>query len=256
MLAGLALSAVRSLRVRRVLPPGRYRGPAVLVLLLLAVLLPLPASFVFAADAAVILEGAGEPTLLGSAVILTATQLALLLVAWLFVLRPGALPGVRPLPAGPWLPRLGRGLLLGVPVWLVATTVGALVALVLMQLGLEPEPQAVEEAIGLVHPGIVIGSYLVLTPVAEEVFFRGVVLNAWGREYGYRWALVGSSLLFALIHGSLFALVPIFVVGLAFAELYRRSGSLLTVIGAHAGFNAITTALVMLVNSGLIEPPV
>jgi len=255
-LAGLTLNAVRALRVRRILPPDRYRGPAVLVLLLLAIILSLPASLLFAEDVAVIVGAGGEPTLLGSAVILTATQVALLGVAVGFVLWPRALPDLHLLPAARAGRSLASGIALGIPVWLLATTVGAITAAVLLALGIEPDPQPVEQAIGLVHPAIIIASYLILTPVAEELFFRGVVLNAWWREYGWRGALIGSSVLWTLIHGSLLAFAPILIVGLALGAAYRRTRSLLTVIGMHATFNAISVALTLAVNEGLIQLPV
>ena len=66
-------------------------------------------------------------------------------------------------------------------------------------------------------PWLVVVAVVILAPIAEEIFFRGVVFNAWLREGGRRWAFLGSSALFALIHLSVVALVPIFLLGLALA---------------------------------------
>ena len=40
---------------------------------------------------------------------------------------------------------------------------------------------------------------VILAPIAEEVFFRGVVFNAFVREGGRRWAFIGSAALFSLM---------------------------------------------------------
>jgi membrane protease YdiL (CAAX protease family) len=89
-----------------------------------------------------------------------------------------------------------------------------------------------------------------VAPVAEEIFFRGVAYNAWERERGPWVAVLGSAALFAAIHGSLFAAVPIFALGVTLALLYRRTGSLAATIAMHAGFNAISVAIALLVRQG------
>jgi hypothetical protein len=60
---------------------------------------------------------------------------------------------------------------------------------------------------------VILVAFLLVAPVAEEIFFRGVAYNAWERERGPWVAVIGSALLFAAIHGSLFAVVPIFALG-------------------------------------------
>jgi hypothetical protein len=99
--------------------------------------------------------------------------------------------------------------------------------------------------------------------VAEELFFRGLALRAWSREYGARSALVGSSVLFGLVH---FGLSPLdgFVAdlprlailaagGLVLGLLALRTGSLTAPIAAHATMNGLTL-IVMLALFGTIEP--
>jgi membrane protease YdiL (CAAX protease family) len=94
------------------------------------------------------------------------------------------------------------------------------------------------------------------TPVAEELFFRGLVLNAWKREYGIWPAVIGSSVLFGLVHfglGPLEALpaaLPILALlgssGLIFALLAVRTGSLVAPMAAHATNNAIPVVIALL----------
>jgi membrane protease YdiL (CAAX protease family) len=80
----------------------------------------------------------------------------------------------------------------------------------------------------------------VLAPFSEELFFRGAVLNAWEREYGTSRAIIGSALLFALVHivgGTPLAVAQVFLLGLVLGVLYVRTRSLPVVMGLHGAFN-------------------
>ncbi len=92
-------------------------------------------------------------------------------------------------------------------------------------------------------------SSVVLAPVAEELFFRGLVLHAWLREYG-RWvALIGSSALFGLVHYGLFPLEGLLpelpwlaipaAAGMLLGFLALRTGSLVAPLAAHATANFV-----------------
>jgi membrane protease YdiL (CAAX protease family) len=138
----------------------------------------------------------------------------------------------------------------------MATLVGAAVVYVMEQIGIEPEPQAAEVAIAMLDPWLVIVAVVILAPIAEEIFFRGVVFNALLREGSRRWAFIGSSAVFAIIHVSLVALLPIFLLGLALAWIYQRSGNLLAPMAMHATVNGISVALALLVRFDLVRLPV
>jgi membrane protease YdiL (CAAX protease family) len=253
---GLLYSAVRQLRVRRYLAPERYRGPSVLLLLALVLVLASVFTAPFGADAAALLLGSGELTLLGSIVLLISTQAALLLVSWLLVFRPNALAALPRLP-GPDPARAVRmGLGWGVVAWIGASVLSAVVVALLDALGVEVEPQAAEQALGLVEPWVAVLAIVVLAPIAEEVFFRGVVFNAFLRERGPRMAYVGSAAMFAVIHLSVVALLPIFLLGLALAWVYDRTGNLIAPIVMHAVVNGISVAIALLVRFDVITLPV
>jgi len=80
---------------------------------------------------------------------------------------------------------------------------------------------------------------IVLAPVAEEVLFRGI-LYATVKEMGHpRLALFGTSIVFAAIHLSWVAFVPLTFFALVLTLLYERTRSLLAPIIAHACFNGI-----------------
>ncbi|HUG53548.1 MAG TPA: type II CAAX endopeptidase family protein [Vicinamibacteria bacterium] len=92
----------------------------------------------------------------------------------------------------------------------------------------------------------------IMPALCEETLFRGVVLPSLTR-WRTGTALVGSSLLFALIHvdsagdAAVFHRVPFaFVVGLGLGALRLLTGSLLASMVAHAVLNTITFATVFL----------
>ena len=254
--AGLLYSSVRQLRVRRFLAPERYRGPSVFLLLVLVLVLASAITVPFGADAAALLLGAGELTLLGSIVLLVSTQAALLLVSWLLVFRPNALAALPRFP-GPDPARAVRtGLTWGVLAWIGASLVSAGVVALLDTLGVDVEPQAAEQALTLVEPWVAVLAIVILAPIAEELFFRGVVFNAFLRERGPRFAYLGSAAMFAVIHLSIVALLPIFLLGLALARVYDRTGNLLAPIVMHAVVNGISVAIALLVRFEILTLPV
>jgi membrane protease YdiL (CAAX protease family) len=256
LLGGLVYIAIRQLRVRRHLPPERYRGPAVLVLVLLILAVALILTAPFGDDATALVLGEGELTALGSIALLVSAQVGMLLVSWLLVFRPGALSG---LPSQPGA-NAGAAVLSGVG-WGVVATIGAGIVstafvYLLERLGVEAAPQIAEQAIERLDPWLVVLAIVVLAPIAEEVFFRGVVFNALLREGGgRRWAYLGSSALFAVIHLELIAILPLFLLGLALSWVYQRTRNLLAPIAMHATLNGIAVAVVLLDRFDLVRLP-
>lgn len=248
LLLGLAGAAARSLAVRRHLPVERYRGPSILLLFALVLVLGNALSLPFASQLAGALLG-GEALPTGVAIlVLVITPVAFLVVTTLFVLLPRALAGLRLTDGPDTLINVLKGIGYGVAMWLGAAIVSAIVALIFQALTGKPvsEEQAVVNLIGALPLPLALLAAAVLAPLAEELFFRGVAFNAWERERGPRWALFGSALLFAAVHlldGAFLVFFPILLVGLALAFVYQRTRSLPTVFGMHAAFNAISLLL-------------
>lgn len=256
LVAGLLYVAIRQLRVRRYLPPERYRGPAVLVLVLLALVVAFLLTAPFGADANALLTGEGELTLPGAIALLLSTQVAFLLVSWLLVFRPGALAGLPSLPGRDAGRAVALGAGWGLVAWFGSTVLAAGAAALLEAIGMEVEPEAAQQAISMVEPWLVVLSVVILAPIAEEVFFRGVVFNALRREGGRRWAFVGSAVLFGAIHLSLVLFLPLLLLGLALAWIYERTNNLLAPIAMHATVNGISVILALLVRFDLVRLPV
>ena len=76
-------------------------------------------------------------------------------------------------------------------------------------------------------------------PFTEEVFFRGFILAALAPRVGVMGAMVATSVLFALGHGSVAVIIPVFVSGLLLAWLYLRTRSLWPCIAAHSAQNIL-----------------
>lgn len=86
----------------------------------------------------------------------------------------------------------------------------------------------------------------VLTPIAEELFFRGVLYGGL-RRYGVVAAVIVSSVLFGLAHGLNVVLPVAIMLGVLNALLYERSGSIWPSVVAHGVHNALGFAVAALV---------
>ncbi|MFM1556427.1 MAG: CPBP family intramembrane glutamic endopeptidase [Limisphaerales bacterium] len=121
---------------------------------------------------------------------------------------------------------------------------------VLAQLGHEPVVQeAVQMVMATEHPvevGLQVVSVVIMAPIAEELLFRGILYNTI-KHTGYPLAgMIISAALFALVHGSLALMLPLFVMGFALAWVYEKSGSIIAPMVMHATFNAINFSLLKL----------
>ena len=256
LVVGLIANAVRAMIVRERLPAYRYRGPSIVVLLLIATVMTVALVTPYFAD--IQRFTSGEPTSIpGALVILTSTQAGLVAVAVLFVALPNALPGVRLLPSRGAVRSILIGLVAAIPAWIGAALLGYALARLLELFGRRPEAGVVEQAIGSLDPTVLILAIVLIAPIAEELFFRGVVFNAWLREYGERRAYLGSAVLFATIHAdttsvdaliaSGVTVVPVIIgLGLVLAIVYQRTASLAASMALHAGFNGISLTLALL----------
>ncbi len=86
----------------------------------------------------------------------------------------------------------------------------------------------------------------VLTPIGEELIFRGVLANALGRYSAWISVLV-SAAVFALAHGLNPVLPVAFVVGIMTALLFRRTGSIWPGVLVHGMNNALAITVPVIV---------
>jgi hypothetical protein len=168
----------------------------------------------------------------GSLALLVGTLVA----GWALLAWEGRPPGSLGLVVDAGAPaELARGLALGV----------AAAALVVAGIALAGGVRWTREAgtlAGFALGGLGLLAGLALPAAAEEVALRGYLLQAAARGFGQGPALVGTSILFALLHAAnpevgVAGLMGIAAAGVLLGALVLRTGSLWWAVGAHLGWN-------------------
>lgn len=145
---------------------------------------------------------------------------------------------------------VGFGLLL-YPVMVFG--VGLIVSLVLSAVSGEPvrAPEQVPQDLPPVGVLVTVLYAVVIAPVHEELFFRGVLFRAVRDRHGLVLGLVVTGIGFALIHylpgpwqDSVLLMAVMLVNGMALAWFYERRGTLVAPIVAHMVFNVIGLSLI------------
>jgi membrane protease YdiL (CAAX protease family) len=86
----------------------------------------------------------------------------------------------------------------------------------------------------------------ILVPIAEEVFFRGVIYKSLRERLGVATGVILSSLIFGLVHIDIAIAVTAFILGIIIALVYEYSKSLLTAILIHVINNSVKLFLIYL----------
>jgi membrane protease YdiL (CAAX protease family) len=93
---------------------------------------------------------------------------------------------------------------------------------------------------------------VIVAPIAEEIFFRGFIFGGLVRPLGVFGAMFVSGFIFGAFHiqspSAVGLLLPFGFVGMLFAWLYYRTGSILPGMGAHFLFNLVS--FVILASAG------
>ncbi len=77
-------------------------------------------------------------------------------------------------------------------------------------------------------------------PLAEEVFFRGLVQNALGRRLSAPFAIGATAIIFGLTHVQGLQLPALIALGVILSTMAHRNGRLGENFFCHAAFNAVT----------------
>ncbi|HMS89542.1 MAG: CPBP family intramembrane metalloprotease [Acidimicrobiales bacterium] len=85
-------------------------------------------------------------------------------------------------------------------------------------------------------------------PIAEELFFRGLLLRAFEKRFGIRWAVVGSSVVFGATHFQFLQFPALTAAGLVFAWLVVRFDNLWAAVVGHMAFNLVTVVSLVWLN--------
>lgn len=86
---------------------------------------------------------------------------------------------------------------------------------------------------------------VIAAPIAEELFFRGFVLNKWAEKYSIGKGIFWSSFFFMIIHiPSL--MIPQLLIGIFCSIIYVKTKRLIYPIFAHALYNFLVVAFALL----------
>jgi membrane protease YdiL (CAAX protease family) len=143
------------------------------------------------------------------------------------------------------------------PFWRTVVLMGAVMGTYLLILGayselihLAPDdaPEKLGANSGNTHMFFFALLVAVLAPIAEEIFFRGMIFRSLWNGMGLWPAAIVSGVLFGALHidattsERLLQVVPLVVLGVSFALLYSWTGTLFATIALHATNNAIAVA--------------
>jgi uncharacterized protein len=198
-----------------------------------------------------------EPeTDLTNIVLTTAAALVILgvLFLWLSTYHKGWL-GVMRLPErGTWRKEIGSGVLFALGLYpVMVIVVGGLLTFLLQTISGEQveAPQQVGEHLPAIGTALTIVYAIVIAPVGEELFFRGVLFRSLRDRHGFWVGAMGSAVGFALIHyipgsavDAALLMIVMFFTGLALCFLYERRGTIVAPLAAHMTFNVIGILLI------------
>ena len=176
---------------------------------------------------------------------LTGLTIAIVLMTGLYfiALRPKNLSwkevGVRSFSTKYWLK---------IPIWLLITIILS-VAVVLLTSLLgnsvdNSKTESLQQNINLFTILIGIISAGVVSPVYEEIFYRGFIYRWLRVRLGMNWGIVISSLIFTIAHFPTLNAMPVnFINGVVFAWVYEKTGSVIPGMIIHGVFNTIAVLL-------------
>ena len=84
---------------------------------------------------------------------------------------------------------------------------------------------------------------ILIAPISEEIFFRGFLLKIFNTKYGNQKSVILNSLIFALFHLHIGAIIPVFILGLTISWIKIKTESLLPCIGIHIIQNSLAIIL-------------
>lgn len=135
---------------------------------------------------------------------------------------------------------------LGLGMSVVSTSVYAIIVTTLGIEWLQPQSPLSDELLGQgPSRALSIGILVALGPAVEEVFFRGFLLAALVHSIGTIPGIAAASAVFAVAHGDISVVLPVFVSGAILSWLYVQTGSLWPAFLAHSAQNSLAVAVVV-----------
>ena len=190
--------------------------------------------------------GGGQVTPTMLIVAIVSLEVSLLFILWLRIIRPKAITWQEMGLTTEWL---SRKALIGVATGIAIFVAAGAIEFILGRFGIQQTQAQQFEPVKnatLLQFIVLLLAGAVLTPFAEEAFFRGYIFDAYWKQKGLVQAYVFSSLIFAVVHLNLPAFLPILVTGLILAHVFRLTGSIIPTMIAHALNNGIAFTVLYL----------
>jgi membrane protease YdiL (CAAX protease family) len=155
---------------------------------------------------------------------------------------------------GRWLAEIRTSIGFGLLLYpFMVFVVGTIVTLILQALSGNPvqAPEQVPSHLSVVGSVVTVIYAVVVAPIHEELFFRGILYRSVRDRYGLVPGLLATGVAFGLIHylpgawqDTLLLMGVMFVNGMALAWWYERRGTIVSSIVAHMVFNVIGIVLI------------
>ena len=91
--------------------------------------------------------------------------------------------------------------------------------------------------------GLAFVAAVIFAPIIEEIVFRGMLLPAFAKRYGFRTGAVASSVVFMLVHLNPITMISALPLGIYLAIMYKRTNSIYPGMILHASWNLMVLLL-------------
>jgi len=104
--------------------------------------------------------------------------------------------------------------------------------------------ESLQSQMNLLNFAIGFVSAAIISPIYEEIFYRGFLYRFFSSRYGVLSGMIISSIIFTVVHIPTFNTLPVnFASGLIFSWVYQKTGSVIPSILIHGIFNGIAVVL-------------
>lgn len=147
--------------------------------------------------------------------------------------------GLKPFPLSEWK---------RITVWtaiLIVVSIALVVAMSFIGIGTENnKTESLQSQMTWLNFAIGFVSAAIISPIYEEIFYRGFLYRFFSNRYGVLSGMIISSLIFTVVHIPTFNTLPVnFFSGLVFSWVYQKTGSIIPSILIHGIFNGIAVIL-------------
>lgn len=147
--------------------------------------------------------------------------------------------GLKPFARSYWLPIIG---------WTILLIVGSVLLVILMDIfGIGVENKKTDSLTADLNGWTILIAFIsaaIVSPVYEEILYRGFIYKWLRGKYQIGFSLFISAIIFTVVHLPTFNTLPVnFLSGLVFAWTYEKSGSIYPAMIIHGVFNGLAVIL-------------